>query len=172
MANRLPSFLALLGLAAAAGYQNRDALRQMMGSAPPGGQTPPPYPGTAQAPAEQPGWLETIVDRARNSLGGGGGSPMGAGLGELVDRFTRSGSGEAANSWVGTGQNRTITPEAVRAAVGPDVVGELVRQTGLSEATLLSRLAQSLPELVDQETPDGRLPHDPAASRDQSGRGA
>ena len=34
MANRMPSFLALLGLAAAAGYQNRDALTRMLGTVP------------------------------------------------------------------------------------------------------------------------------------------
>ena len=156
MANRMPSLLALLGLAAAAGYQNRDKLRQMMGSAQSAGQLPPPHPGTAAQPAEQQGWLEKIINRARHSLGGA--SPLGAGLGELVDRFTRSGSGEAANSWVSAGQNRTVTPDEVRAAVGPEVIEELTRQTGLTEVNLLSRLAQSLPELVDQSTPDGRLP--------------
>ena len=159
MSNRMPSLLALLGLAAAAGYQNRDALRQMMGSAQgAGAQVPPPYPGSATPPAEQQGWLEQIIDRARQSLGGA--SPLGAGLGELVDRFTRSGSGDAAQSWVSAGQNRTVTPDEVRAAVGPEVIEELTRQTGLTEVNLLSRLAQSLPELVDQSTPDGQLPAD------------
>jgi len=158
MANRMPSLLALLGLAAAAGYQNRDALRQMMGSTHQGGQTPPPYPGATSSTAEPQGWLEQIIDRARHSLGGG--SAMGAGLGELVDRFTRTGSGDAANSWVSTGPNRTVSPDEVRAAVGPEVIDELTRQTGLTELNLLSRLAQSLPELVDQSTPEGRIPVD------------
>ena len=129
---------------------------------------PPPYPGSDQVATGQQGWLETLIDRARNSLGvdtGGGGSPLRAGLGELVDRFTSAGGGEAAGSWVGSGQNRTVTPDEVRAAVGPEVVEELMRQTGLSEVNLLSRLSQSLPELVDQATPDGRLPDDTAQGR-------
>lgn len=158
MANRMPSMLALLGLAAAAGYQNRDALRQMLGNATADGQTPPPYPGTATGGTEPQGWLEEIIVRARHSLGGS--SPLGAGLGELIDRFTRTGTGETAHSWVSTGQNRTVTPDEVRAAVGPGVIEELTRQTGLTEVNLLSRLAQTLPELVDQSTPDGRMPDD------------
>ena len=37
MAKGMPSLLALLGLVAVAGYQNRDKLRDMIGDAQPGG---------------------------------------------------------------------------------------------------------------------------------------
>jgi len=42
--------------------------------------------------------------------------------------------------------------------LGPDLVDSLVKQTGLSRADLLSRLASVLPPVVDKMTPDGRIP--------------
>ena len=39
-----------------------------------------------------------------------------------------------------------------------DVITEMTRKTGLSEIDLLARLAQVLPDTVDQLTPDGVLP--------------
>lgn len=165
MKNRMPSFLALLGLAAAAGYQNRDALRQMMSGPGTTGQS-----GASGSPDHVPnfrqqGWLETIVDRAKHSMGSG--SPLAAGLGELATRFSRTGSGALAESWVGSGPNHPVSAEQVRVAAGPEVIEELVRQTGLTEAALLDRLSRSLPELVDHSTPEGRLPPEDTEERIQ-----
>ena len=60
--------------------------------------------------------------------------------------------------WVSTGPNKQIAPEQLEQAIGPDVLASLTQQTGLSREELLSRLSTTLPEAVDQYTPDGRLP--------------
>ncbi len=97
-------------------------------------------------------------------LGGSGGGLNGGmlagGLGGLLDSFNRSGHGDIANSWVGTGDNRPIAPNQLADALGPDTVDQLSQQTGLPQQDLLSELSHVLPGVVDQLTPHGRLPQE------------
>lgn len=130
-----PSMTALLGLLAIAGYQNRDKIAEMLR-----GQHPPGTPGQ---PEQQP-----------SSVGG----LLTSGLSELVDRFRKSGQGETADSWVGTGPNKEIAPQQLEQAIGPDALATLAQQTGLSREEILARLSRDLPHAVDQYTPEGRLP--------------
>jgi uncharacterized protein YidB (DUF937 family) len=141
--------MALVGLGILA-YQNRDKLAGLLrgqsrdadGSAGSGQQ---------QAEASQGG----LIDRALDALGSGGG------LGDLLDSFRRSGNAEAADSWVRTGANQPLDPEAVQRAIDPETLAELSAQTGLSEPELLKRLAMDIPQAVDRLTPNGELPNGP-----------
>jgi uncharacterized protein YidB (DUF937 family) len=152
MASRgFPSMTALLALLAIAGYQNRDKIADMLGKARQG------QPGAS----------------GQNGLGGllgqlGGASAGGVlsgGLGELLDRFKQNGQGETAESWVGTGPNKQVTPSQLEQAIGPDVLDTLSQQTGLSRQELLARLTRELPDAVDKYTPQGRLPTETEFSR-------
>jgi uncharacterized protein YidB (DUF937 family) len=169
MTNGYPSMTALLGLLAVAGYQHRDKLAEMLGGgsgASGGAQAGGPMQtggshlpgqGAGQAGAQggAPGGLGGLL----GGLGGGGlGGLLGGGLSELVDRFTQNGHGEVAQSWVGTGPNREVAPPQLEKAIGPDVLEQLTRQTGLSRDEILARLSKNLPHAVDQYTPQGRLP--------------
>jgi len=142
MAKGYPSMLALLGLVAVAGYQNREKLAEMVGKL---GHNDPQRP--------QP----DSVDNTRGPLGGVG-DLLKNGLGELVDRFKQNGRGDVAQSWVNHGANQDIAPHDLRAAIGPDVLEALSQRTGLDEDELLTRLSQQLPSAVDRYTPEGRLP--------------
>jgi uncharacterized protein YidB (DUF937 family) len=97
--------------------------------------------------------------------GGAAGSVLSGGLGDLVNQLQRSGHGEAAQSWVGTGPNKEISPSELGQALGDDTVGSLAEQAGLSKIDLLEGLSQQLPQLVDQLTPHGRLPDEQEMSR-------
>ena len=144
MARGMPSLGALLGLIAIAGYQNRDKIGEFVKGL---GVSDPNTP------------LGGILESARKSLGGGTtGTDMNSGLGELVDRFRQNGQGATADSWVATGVNKPINDSDVERALGPDLIDSLAKQTGLSRADLLSRLASMLPDVVDKMTPEGRLP--------------
>ena len=46
-----------------------------------------------------------------------------------------------------------------------DAIDALVQQTGMPRAELLGQLSEQLPQLVDQLTPDGRLPTPQETSR-------
>ena len=148
MSRGFPSMTALLGLLAIAGYQNRDKIAEMLRGS---GQNGPGSAGQ--------GGLGGLLGQLRSSLSGTSpGGLLSGGLGELVDRFKQSGHGDTVDSWVGTGPNKQIAPEQLEQAIGPDVLASLTQQTGLSREELLSRLSTTLPEAVDQYTPDGRLP--------------
>ena len=151
MSRGFPSMTALLGLLAIAGYQNRDKLAEMLGGGGPKG------PGGAAPgqPGGQQGGLGGLLEQFK---GAGVGGLLGGGLGELVDRFKQAGQGEVADSWVGTGPNKSVAPTDLERAIGPDVIADLSQKTGLSREELLARLSRELPKAVDQYTPDGRLP--------------
>jgi uncharacterized protein YidB (DUF937 family) len=139
---------ALLGLLAVAGYQNRDKIAEMLGGI---GQSTP-------AGAGQSG-IGGLLGQLSRTLGGAGtGGLLSGGLGELVESFKQSGHGETAESWVGTGPNKPVTPPQLEQAIGPEVLETLSKQTGLSREELLARLSRELPDAVDKYTPQGRLP--------------
>jgi uncharacterized protein YidB (DUF937 family) len=179
MSRGFPSMTALLGLLAVAGFQNRDKIAEMLRGA---GSSNPGAPGQADQPGGLGGLLGTLGGGSPSTagqgnqqaglggllggLGGGGlGGLLGGGLGELVESFKQQGQGEVAESWVGTGPNKPIAPGQLEQAIGPEVLATLTQQTGLSREELLSRLSTTLPDAVDQYTPDGRLPDATDGSR-------
>ena len=158
MSRGMPSMVALLGLLAVAGYQNRDKIAGMLGGLKqaPAGSGPPGAPGDEGS----------VLGRLGGLLGGASaGSVLSGGLGELIDRFKQSGQGQAADSWVGKGANQPIVPTQLEQAIGPDVLNTLSQHTGLSREELLSRLTRELPTAVDKLTPEGRLPTEEEAAR-------
>ena len=151
MSRGMPSMTALLGMLALAGYQNRDKLAEMFNNAA-GSLSKPGSSGQPQAQGDQPNVLSGM-------LGAGGiGGLLGGGLNELLEQFKKNGRGEAAESWVGPGLNKEVSPPQLKQAIGKDVLATLVEQTGLSQDELLARLSRELPTAVDKYTPDGRLP--------------
>jgi uncharacterized protein YidB (DUF937 family) len=79
-------------------------------------------------------------------------------LGGLLDKLRNGGLSDAANSWVAPGPNRPVAPDQLNSALGKTTVSELAQKAGVSEQELLDMLAQSLPGLVDNLTPQGRVP--------------
>jgi uncharacterized protein YidB (DUF937 family) len=114
--------------------------------------------GPASGPASAPAG-GNIGDVLGGLLGGGtAGSVLNKGLGNVLRDLQNAGQGDTAKSWVSTGANEQIAPDDLARALGADTISTLTQQTGLSRDELLSGLAQHLPNLVDQLTPEGRLP--------------
>lgn len=80
------------------------------------------------------------------------------GLGDLVQKFEAAGLGNTISSWVGTGENQAVAPDALHAILGSDLVQQMATKTGLPLDQLLPQIAQHLPQLVDHMTPDGQAP--------------
>jgi len=97
--------------------------------------------------------------------GGAAGSVLSGGLNDLLKQFQQAGQGEVANSWVGTGPNKQISPNDLSSALGEDQIRTLSAQTGLSRDELIAGLQEQLPNLIDQLTPQGRLPTEQEMSR-------
>lgn len=152
MAKGMPSMVALLGLLAVAGYQNRDKLDGLLrglnnGSADPSGPNPPT------------GGLGDMLGNLGGALGGlAGGGGLGGGLGDVIDRFRQTGRGEKVDSWIRPGDNMPVESSDLEEALGDDTIAELTEKTGLSRSELLDRLSKTLPDAVNQLTPDGRIP--------------
>lgn len=160
MARGMPSMVALLGLLAVAGYQNREKLAEVIRGM---GQNRDRLPGEDRRSNEGLGGL---LGGLGGLLGGAStGSVLSGGLGDLVDRFKQAGQGEAADSWVRKGPNQPISTDQLERALGADVVANLSEKTGLPRDELLSRLARTLPEAVDNLTPEGRVPTEDEARR-------
>jgi len=112
----------------------------------------------------------SLGDILKGPLGGvlGGaaaGSVLTGGLGDLMKQLQQSGLGDAANSWVGSGPNKAVSPGDLASALGVDQIDQLSSQSGLSRDDLLSGLSQLLPQVVDHLTPEGRLPTESELSR-------
>ena len=159
MSRGMPSMMALLGLLAVAGYQNRDKIAEVLGG-------PKQEPGSGPGQNAQEGGQGGVLGKLGGLLSGANaGSVLSGGLGDLIERFKQSGHGQVADSWVKTGPNQQLAPQQLEQAIGPDVLNTLAQQTGLSREELLSRLTRELPDAVDKFTPNGRLPTEDEAGR-------
>ena len=162
MSRGMPSMVALLGLLAVAGYQNRDKIAEMLGTQKqPAGAGGPGQQNQAGAGARGGG-----LGNLGGLLGGASaGSVLSGGLRDLVERFRQSGHAQAADSWVNKGPNQPIRSDQLEQAIGPETLDALAEKTGLSRDELLARLTRELPDAVDKFTPEGRLPTEDEAAR-------
>ncbi len=131
---------------------------------------PAPSPNTVNAGLPGGGMGGGLGDLLKGGLGGllGGaaaGTVISGGLGDLLKQFQQHGQGEVADSWVGKGENKSIAPGDLGKALGVDQINALTSQTGLSRDELLDGLSQQLPGVIDQLTPDGRLPTESELSK-------
>ena len=162
MARGMPSMVALLGLLAFAGYQNRDKIGAALG----GLQKDAADPNTAVGGlANSLGGL--FSGGTGTQTGGGlsgildglGGTGLSGGLGDLLNSFKTAGHGAVADSWVNPAvPTQGLTPDQVQQAVGEENLTELTQRTGLSRDELLKRLATAIPQTVDTLTPGGQMP--------------
>lgn len=93
--------------------------------------------------------LELAVNLVRNSPGG---------LDGLLQQFRAAGLADAVASWIGPGQNVAIDGDQLTAALGSQTVDDVASQAGVPRQEAASELAVILPRLIDQLTPDGRVP--------------
>ena len=163
-----PMTMAILGLLAWKAVKHLTAGQP--GAAPT--QAPPKLPGnvTASLPGGGGGGMSGgLGDVLKGGLGGllaGGaaGSVLSGGLGDLLKQLQQGGHGDTANSWVGGGPNKAISPGDLAGALGADQIDSLASQSGMSRDDLLNGLSQYLPKVIDHLTPDGRLPTDDEVS--------
>src|SRR5262249_55256847 len=121
--------------------------------------------GTA-APSQGPSALDSILGGLAGGSGGSTGllsAAMGllqsnGGLGNVLGMFEQNGLGQQASSWVGTGPNMAISGDHVQQVFGAPALGGIASQLGLSQGQASSAIAQILPELVNQMTPQGQVP--------------
>ncbi|WP_020563702.1 YidB family protein [Methylosarcina fibrata] len=80
------------------------------------------------------------------------------GINGLVNKFQQSGLGDAAKSWISTGDNKNVSPDQLANALGKDQIAAVAQKAGIPESEAPSVLARVLPEMVDKLTPEGKEP--------------
>lgn len=80
------------------------------------------------------------------------------GLEGLLSKFRQGGLGQQADSWVSTGQNMNISANDLQQIFGSSTLRDLASQLGMPEEQAGSTMAQVLPELINQLTPQGQVP--------------
>ena len=89
---------------------------------------------------------------------------MNGGLQKILGRLQQSGSTKG-RSWVSTGANEPADADDIKAALDEQELAQIARQLGVSEDEAAEAVAQVLPDVVDQATPDGELPDDAELDR-------
>lgn len=107
--------------------------------------------GAAAAGGLDPQMLMGVVVTLINNAGG---------LPGILAKLQAAGLGEAVQSWVGTGANQPVSADQIGGALGSDLMGMLAQQLGGNTQQAAGTLADLLPGLIDQLTPQGRLPAD------------
>lgn len=115
------------------------------------------------------GFLDKIISVA-NEVGAKNGNPdlvggvidvlKNKGVGGIVNDLKTKGLGELAESWVGTGENKLISPDQIKQVLGSDKLQQLAQKAGVSEENASRFLGQVLPGIIDKLTPQGKLPEE------------
>ncbi len=90
------------------------------------------------------------IANALNGLIGNGAG--GVDLGALVGGLSQNGLGEIVGSWLGNGENRSISIDQITDLLGSDKISAFASDLGLNEESAKGALADVLPQVVDQAT--------------------
>ncbi|HIQ07263.1 MAG TPA: DUF937 domain-containing protein [Thiotrichaceae bacterium] len=104
-----------------------------------------------------------LLGSALSGLLGGGNSNStegGLDIGSILSNITSSGDsnlGSIAKSWLGDGENESITAEQITSILGSDKISEFASQLGLSEEEATGGLADALPQVIDKASSGGSI---------------
>lgn len=114
-----------------------------------------PQEGAQPAPRQQQ--AETPQGNAAAQQGQEGAAGLG-GLGGLLAQLQQAGLDDIVRSWVGTGENKPVHPDALGDALGKNAVTQMADKAGCNPNDLLTQLSKALPGIIDKLTHDGRVP--------------
>ena len=87
------------------------------------------------------------------------------GMQGITSKLTQNGMGQQVQSWIGHGQNQPVSGEQIQSALDPKSLNEFAQQTGQSPEQASSDVAKALPHMMDQTTPEGKMPSDDPFSK-------
>ena len=114
------------------------------------------------------GILDSLLDTAMSSLGGGDGQQNqamklvmhlvqqnGGNIGGLLSQLQQGGLGDVLQSWIGSNSNESVSAGAIENALGGHL-GQAAQAVGIDTQQASGLLAQSLPQIIDTITPNGQ----------------
>jgi len=79
-------------------------------------------------------------------------------LDQMKEKLDTAGLGDKFKSWVGTGENASISADEVKSVMDPNRLQALADDAGIDIDAAASKVAEDLPQLVNRLTPDGIIP--------------
>jgi uncharacterized protein YidB (DUF937 family) len=122
----------------------------------PGQGVPQGQPGMPQGQPRMP--KPQPPGTAATAGAAAGGAAATGGLGSLLDRLRKAGLGDQVNSWLSDGPNKSVDPQQISQALGPQQMKDMAQHAGVSETELSQGLAKAIPEVVNDVTPHGEMP--------------
>ena len=115
------------------------------------------------------GILDSLLDTAMSSLGGGDGQQNqamklvmhlvqqnGGNIGGLLSQLQQGGLGDdVLQSWIGSNSNESVSASAIENALGGHL-GQAAQAVGIDTQQASGLLAQYLPQIIDTMTPNGQ----------------
>jgi uncharacterized protein YidB (DUF937 family) len=80
------------------------------------------------------------------------------GLEGVLGKFRQGGLAQQADSWVSTGQNMNISTDQLQQVFGSSTISDLAAQLGMPADQAGSAMAQMLPDVINNLTPQGQVP--------------
>ena len=96
--------------------------------------------------------IASLLSSKDASVGGTGG------LGGLVQAFQGKGMGDMMSSWISTGPNPPINGSQITDVLGHATLSQFAAKAGVPQGEAGGLLASLLPMVIDQLTPQGKVP--------------
>ena len=93
--------------------------------------------------------IDDIANALNNLVGNGQGN---IDLVKFVGGLSQNGLGEIVGSWLGNGENKSISIEQITALLGSDNVASFASELGISQESAAGALSDALPQVVDKAT--------------------
>ena len=101
-------------------------------------------------PEQQHGFLSGICELINH--------PEVGGLSGLIDKFKAAGMGHIADGWVSHGPNPPVSADQLKKIFSSEQLRSFAQRLGIDADTAQQHLADMLPPVVDNLTPDGKVP--------------
>ncbi len=108
--------------------------------------------GSLGAQKQDPVAQGDLMGSVMGLINGAGGLPA------LLQQLQGSGLGDQVASWIGTEENQAVSGDQIKDALGADNIQQIAQQAGVEPEHASAGLAQLLPQIIDQLTPNGQVP--------------
>lgn len=84
------------------------------------------------------------------------------GLPGILQTLKNGGLSEQVDSWVGKGANMSVNAQQIGSALGSSVLAGIAAKLNMTTDELSGKIAEYLPDVVNQLTPNGVVENNPA----------
>lgn len=116
------------------------------------------------------GLFDSILSAITGNSGNAEANPIGdalqsllaqnGGIQGLMNKFSQGGLGDVFSSWIGMGENKSISADQIQGLLGSEQLQGLASKLGVDPSQASGFLADYLPKIVDKLTPTGQVDAD------------